>query len=955
MGAFELLTPPVQALIRERGFNYASLPQEVAIPHILAGENVLLMAPTGTGKTEAALLPLMDNLVREGLRGKGPYLLYITPLRSLNRDLLDRLGWWCKRLDLKLAVRHGDTPREERAGQSRAPPDILITTPETLQILLVGRRLRRQLTNVRWVVVDEVHELATDKRGAQLSLALERLRLILGREPQLIGLSATVGSPDVVASFLVGTRRKCRVLQAEEVKSFEFTVVYPRPTQRDHELASKVLFTYPDVAARVRHIHEILQRYQSALIFTNTRSEAEALGSRFRLLDINYPVAVHHSSLSRATRLAAESGLKEGRLKAVICTSSLEMGIDVGSVEVSIQYGSPRQVVRLIQRAGRSGHALGAVSRGLVVALDPEDLMESAVIARRARQGRLEATEVPEAPYEALAHQLAGLVIDRQRWHIEAIHQLITQAYPYRNVTLEELESIVTYMSERRPRLLSYDRRTGLVTKPPSLQPLYEYYFANLSMIPEERKYLVTLPDGEAIGVLDQEFVLEHARPGAKFVEAGQIWRITSVGEGVIQVVPDEDPLGAIPTWVGDEIPVPYEVAREVGWVRFNIAARLQGGESLEQVALAITDEYPLKGDAALEVARPVQQHLHLHYPVPSPDRLVVEGDGNQVIIHACYGTLANSLLARATGYLLSKIVGAPVQVEFDPYRFTLAGPGVTPGLAVDALKALASMDLRATARAAFEDSGVFRKRFVQVAQKFGVFERGIPMDPGLLKTAIEAVRGTPVYEETIKTVLQQDADLKTCEAILRRLAAGEIDVVLVREGLPISPLAKLGIERMAMKTDIVKGERLRALLINAVRSRLLSEGRVFVCTACWNFVSPMRVLDYWNRPTCPDCGSRRIGMASEPLDLVEGIARRVRLALPLNLRQRGVKARLERSGGLLERYGVAAALTLAAKGMTTKMASKILEEVGELGDTLILRIIRAERALLKRVIGRMG
>src|SRR3984957_2897057 len=316
-------------------------PQMKLSPLVMSGRNALLMAPTGTGKTEAAFLPILDNIIRNELaRTKGIKLLYITPLRALNRDMLERMKWWCKRFDIRLGVRHGDTTSAERASQSMVPPDILITTPETLQAMLTGRRIREALGSLRWVVVDEVHELAEDKRGSQLSIALERLKRTSGRPFQIIGLSATVGSPETIAKFLVGASGECDVVRVPVEKSLELTVSRPEPTADDRVLA-EAIFTFPEVAARLRLIREIVDAYRSVLIFTNTRSEAEALANRFRVWDAKLPIGIHHSSLSRATREAVERNLREGNVRGVICTSSLELGIDIGFLDYVIQYNSP--------------------------------------------------------------------------------------------------------------------------------------------------------------------------------------------------------------------------------------------------------------------------------------------------------------------------------------------------------------------------------------------------------------------------------------------------------------------------------------------------------------------------------------------------------------------------------------------------------------------------------------
>ncbi|MCD6263518.1 DEAD/DEAH box helicase, partial [Candidatus Bathyarchaeota archaeon] len=344
---FSLLCRPLRRLIEERGFKEPTEPQRRAIPHILRGENVLLISPTATGKTEAAILPVLHLYLMSGEKKPGIKILYITPLRALNRDILDRLMWWCTKLDLNVAVRHGDSSDVERTRQRRSPPDLLITTPETLQAVLLGRVIRRYLRAVKWVIVDEIHELADNKRGSQLSLALERLREVAEEEFQLIGLSATIGSPEKVGAFLVGVGRPVEVIRVPVARSMELSIVYPEPRAEDYELAER-LYTFPEVAARLRVMRELIEEERTTLIFTNTRSISEVLASRFRVWDLDFPLSIHHGSLAKPSRIAAESGLKSGNLRNVVCTSSLELGIDIGHIDLVIQYMSPRQVTRLL-------------------------------------------------------------------------------------------------------------------------------------------------------------------------------------------------------------------------------------------------------------------------------------------------------------------------------------------------------------------------------------------------------------------------------------------------------------------------------------------------------------------------------------------------------------------------------------------------------------------------------
>ncbi|MEM1655465.1 MAG: DEAD/DEAH box helicase [Nitrososphaerota archaeon] len=936
-----MLAKPVAALFKER-FKHLTEPQREAIPKILAGKNLLLMAPTGTGKTEAALLPILSKLLVEA-RAPGIKVIYITPLRALNRDLLERIEWWAQRLDLRTAVRHGDTGPRERRIQTLEPPDILITTPETLQVILTGRVLRNHLKGVRWVIVDEIHELATDKRGAQLSVGLERLTRITGRDFQRIGLSATIGDPGTIAEFLVGVGRSCEIVKVPVARSTSITVLYPELEDDDKVLAESI-GVYPDVAARLRIIRELVESHNSTLIFTNTRPLAEILTNRFRVWDEQMRIGIHHGSLSKTTRISAEEALKTGKLAGIVCTSSLELGIDVGRIDLVIQYNSPREVTRLIQRVGRSGHGVGRVAKGVVIAIDSDDALEAMVIARRAMLEQLEEPEIPVKCYDALMHQVAGLLIEYGRMSLEEVLEIFRRSYNYRDLSAEELKQVIEHMKS----LGIADLRDDQVIKPRNSRSLYDYYFNNLSMIPEERQYVVIdESSGEPVGILDEEFVAEYGEPGTRFILMGRAWEIHHVGGDRIYVAPLDDYEGAVPSWVGEEIPVPYEVAMEVGALRREYRDRVLGGEPKERVAADIAGKYGVEAQIALKALREVEAHLRRGIPVPTDCDVVIEEAGEYVVIHVHGGLKVNRTIQRLISYHLSEKLGAPIRAQQDPYRIALRSSLISGEMVFRTIHEVLE-DFDEILRRSIEGSTLFKRRLVHVARKMGVIEHEASLVDVNINQLAETLKDTPVYRETMNYTIFHDYDPERARMILKRIAEGELRVHFWRSpsGEP-SPLARLTLSRFESEGEVSTPERMKMVVLMAVRGRLLGELWLAVCTECYEYYEQVAVRDLPEEPKCPVCGSRLIGLTKHSKEEVLGlIARKGR---PINRKERRIIAELKRNAVLVSKHGRAAAIALSARGLTLKEITRILEEERGESMKLIELLIEAEKKVLQR------
>lgn len=948
--AFEMLVKPVRRLIEQRGFSKPTEPQEKVIPKILEGKNVLLISPTATGKTEAAFLPILSLLLQQP-KTPGIKVLYITPLRALNRDMLERLQWWCNNLDIKLAVRHGDTEQKERTRQSQCPPDILITTPETLQAILSGWLLRQHLQSLKWLVIDEVHELADSKRGSQLSLALERIRGLIGRDFQTIGLSATVGTPDKVAQFLVGNQRQVEIVRVSVAKMVHLQVIYPTPTEEDAQFAGKI-YTHPEVAARLRIIRDYMSKRKSVLLFTNTRSISEVLASRFKVWDIDFPLSIHHGSLAKPSRIAAEAGLKRGDLKGLIATSSLELGIDVGHIDFVIQYMSPRQVSRLIQRVGRAGHTYGNLSEGLIIGMDSDDTLEALVIARRALNEQLEPITIPDKPYDVLTHQIAGLLLKNRRLTFQEILETCQKAAPFQNLTLKDVEKVIKYMHQRFPRLAWASFEDQVVLKPQRTKALFEYYFDNLSMIPEEKQFLVIDQTADAsIGVLDEAFMAEYGKPGTKFIIRGSPWQIIHATEDKVYVRPVEDPTGSIPSWIGEEIPVPYEVAQEVAEVRGFVEKEIQQGCTLQEISRELAERYPADSENILHAIEETVEQVQNGYPVPTPKRIVIEDWNEFVIIHCNFGSLINRALAQLLGQVLSDKLGRGIVVQHDPYRIFVQTMGAmsASGLVevLEEIKDLPETAIRNTLTLSTVKTGLFKRRVIQVARRFGALKKWADFSSVSLTKLISSFEGTPIYEEGLKEVFSKDLDADGLVMVLDRLRSGDARLQPIETGGNVTPVARVGIERVSMKTDLIPPQQMRMVLVESARARLLNETGNFVCTNCWDYMELIRLKDLPDKPKCPRCGSNKIGLLKVEEEKAAGLLEKK--GEHLAKYEEKMQSYAKKTSELIERYGKAAAVALSARRVLASDVAAVLEKEPQMSERFFELVLEAERKALSK------
>jgi ATP-dependent Lhr-like helicase len=924
MDAFAELSAPVRAALSERGFDRPTEPQRRAIPPLASGEHALVIAPTGTGKTETAMLPVF-SAISERDPTHGVQALYVTPLRALNRDMRERLEWWGETLDVEVDVRHGDTTDYRRQQQADDPPDVLVTTPETLQAMFTGEKLRRALADVEHVVVDEVHELAASKRGAQLTIGLEHLREYAGPF-QRIGLSATVGDPAEVGRFLTGDRG-CAIVEVDAGSDIDVRVEQPEIEDGDEALASE-LVTETEVAAQVRRIHELVTEHESVLVFVNTRQTAEGLGSRLK--EYGTDLGIHHGSLSKEARIDVEDRFKAGELDGLMCTSSMELGIDVGRIDHVVQYQSPREVRRLLQRVGRAGHQSGTVSRGTVLTTHPDDTFEALAITRMAEDGEVEDANIHHGSLDTVANQITGVLMGFGEISARGCYEIIHRAYPFRDLSEEQFKSVVRELSENH--VLWLEEEHDRLEKS---RGTWQYFYQNLSMIPDEANFrVVDMASGRTVGTLAERFVVNFASPGEVFVQGGEMWRITEVEEDEeqVQVTPIEDPAGEVPSWVGAEIPVPYDVAQHVGRLRGETRAAFDSGSSRATVARGLIADYPTDQFTASEALDPVERH---EAAMPTDDTILVEGYAREVVVNAAFGHTVNETLGRLLSALVGQATGSSVGMEIDPYRIELEVPsGTHLGDIVELLFETDPEHVAGLIELSLKNADALKFKLAQVAAKFGALKnwkkgRGFGRD-----RLLEALRDTPVYDEALREVLHEDLDVDGAADVLRRIRRREITVETVGERTP------MGLGGRAAGQELLSPENADASVIETVRQRIENDRMLLFCLHCQDWERKTQVKRIADKPECPLCGSTRIAALNPWADEVVSAVK----SGDKDEEQEKMTRRAYRSASLVQGHGKQAVRALAARGVGPHNAARVINNLREDEDDFYRDILARER-----------
>jgi ATP-dependent Lhr-like helicase len=918
---FDYLMEPIPTVLQSLKITKPTEPQCIAIQPILNGENVLLVSPAGSGKTEACLLPVFHSLLKSKSQ-KGVSILYITPLRALNRDMFKRLLYWGQRLNIAVQVRHGDTPQSTRRKQAVKPPDMLITTPESLQAILPGKRIRGHLKNVKWVIVDEIHELVTNRRGVQLSLALERLEELTDNPVQRIGISATVDSPRKVGSFLAGTHRAITVLEANTTKSYSFKIEHPIAGEEEVALAQR-LYTSPEVAARILRIKELVEQHISTLIFVNSRQHAEMLGLRFNMLD--HGIAVHHGSLSKEERHAVEDNFKRRKLKGIICTSTLQLGIDIGSIDLVIQYLSPRQATALLQRVGRSGHQSALTSRGHIITVFPDDSLESLAIVERALKRELERLTVPMKALDVLAHQIAGLILEYTQISIDKLHQIIRRAFPYSELTREELYTVISFMDKLRithcdQNALYRDSRT------------HRYYYENLSTIPDERIYpIIDLTTDKRVGILGEEFVLTKARVGMNFICRGFVWKIMSLADDQVYVTPADDPVAAIPGWDGELLPLPFDIARKVGEYRREIAALISTQQNKRQIIDSFARRYPLERYAVRTIIEEIMHLLQDTSHVPSDSLILLEGYRNYLIIHSCFGDGVN----RTIGCLLEQVFSQEGSLRGwwgDGYRLLIEFSYPIGNATFDSIK-LFFHNTRADQideliNHYLNNAHPFAYHMKFIAQRFGALPRGAFMGSEELLDLPYRFRKTPIYTETISEFKRVKFDISAVQTIINNVQNQTIHVETLNSVERPTLSAYRILNKFAAIPDMIAPESIQEESMNRMETAIKYSTIELFCVNCGEWSREQKIAMIPTHPKCGRCGSGLLAPLKYSNNHVKTVVKKRINRFPLTDEEQRILVNIRRHADIVLSYGKKGVMALQVHGIGPQTAARLLAKM---------------------------
>jgi ATP-dependent Lhr-like helicase len=809
-------------------FNEFSLPQLYGVMEIHSRRNILVSAPTGATKTLTAFLSVLNELIdssEKGILADKVYAVYVSPLKALNNDIQKNLKEpleemekiMGKKFGIRVAVRTGDTTTSEKAAMLKHPPHILITTPESLAILLSSSKFSAHLTQVEWMIVDEIHALAENKRGTHLSLSIERLQSV-SQYICRVGLSATVAPLEEVAKFLVGFEndklRDCLIVNVQFLKQLDLKVLSPVDSliSTDYETMHNEMYTLLD---------KLIQEHKTTLIFTNTRSATERVvhhlkekfPKNYTKIDDNDDglkegkitgIGAHHSSLSKGHRLMIEENLRQGKLKVVVCSTSLELGIDIGYIDLVILLGSPKSVARALQRIGRSGHKLHDTTKGRIIVQDRDDLVECSVLLKSAIEKKIDRIHIPTNCLDVLVQHVLGMAV-KDKMELKEMLKIVKQSYCYHDIEKKDFMEVIDYLSGKFASLedryiyakIWYDEETGMVGRRGKMTRVL--YMTNIGTIPDETNVIVKIKE-QVIGTIDEAF-LERLRRGDVFVLGGMTYEFLFSRGTVAQVTASSGRPPTVPSWFSEMLPLSFDLGNEIGRFRRQVESRFKKGETKREV-LSFINEYLYVDDNGAKAIYEYFKEQYDFLEMPNEKKIIIEhyfdGKKRYAIFHTLYGRRVNDCLSRLVAYIYSRINHIDVEIGITDNGFYIASSKqISLG---NVFKVLKASKIETVMGIALEKTEVLKRRFrhcatrsLMILRNYGGRSKTVgrqAVSSMILLTALKRINPDFfVIKEAKREVLEDLMDIKNTKLVVEGIEKGDIKVKEVSTNVP-SPFA---------------------------------------------------------------------------------------------------------------------------------------------------------------------